>query len=337
MAFLRTHKHNTEVTILGTTFARVIEIINGYTLEFEDGAYTVKLVGSNNNLFDSAVLVRNQVQVVSTNSAGLIASATDTQISQSVNFKDGVYLDVSSSVTGTAYPNGTRTHPVNNLTDALALCGIWSSSTINLAGTLTLDQSVSGKEIISWKNGKVDLNGQMVIATRFKNLEVYGTQSYIGLFYNCRVKNLQGLNGVYEDCSFMYSGALTVLASGAVSLLNCTSNISGGHTVIFDCDNDNIELELRNVSMGLKLINYKHADNLAELGFLSGMLELDPTCTAGNIYVGGICGLVDNSGAGCNVNVDGLAATSIAGGGLTTDEHNKLMKTLEQNKFIALK
>lgn len=53
MAHLRTHKHNTEVTVAGTTFARTIEIINGYSIEFEDGFYSVKLIGSNNNIFDT--------------------------------------------------------------------------------------------------------------------------------------------------------------------------------------------------------------------------------------------------------------------------------------------
>lgn len=72
--FLRTHRHNTEVTVAGVTYARTIEIINGYSIEFEDGQYSVRLEGSNNNIFDieNNVLVQNQVQVIPTNSAGLI-------------------------------------------------------------------------------------------------------------------------------------------------------------------------------------------------------------------------------------------------------------------------
>lgn len=74
MAFLRTHKHNTAVTVAGVTYARFVEIINGYSVEFEDGAYSVNLSGSNNNIFDIAagILVQNQVQVIPNNSAGLI-------------------------------------------------------------------------------------------------------------------------------------------------------------------------------------------------------------------------------------------------------------------------
>lgn len=76
--FPDTHRHNTEVTVAGTTFARTIEIINGYSVEFEDGAYSVRLAGSNNNIFDveNGVLVQNQVQVISQNAAGLIVTSS---------------------------------------------------------------------------------------------------------------------------------------------------------------------------------------------------------------------------------------------------------------------
>jgi len=70
----KTHNHNTEVTIVGTTYARSIEILPPYSIEYEDGQYTVVLIGSNNNIFDVAngILVQNQVQVIPSNSAGLV-------------------------------------------------------------------------------------------------------------------------------------------------------------------------------------------------------------------------------------------------------------------------
>jgi len=74
MPFPDTHSHNTEVTVAGVTYARVIEIINGYSITFDDGQYTVRLVGSNNNFFDveNGILNQNQVQVIAGNAAGLI-------------------------------------------------------------------------------------------------------------------------------------------------------------------------------------------------------------------------------------------------------------------------
>lgn len=68
-------RHNTEATVAGVTYARLIEIINGYSVQFTpDSQWTVILKGSNNNIFDveNGILVQNQVQVISNNSAGLI-------------------------------------------------------------------------------------------------------------------------------------------------------------------------------------------------------------------------------------------------------------------------
>ena len=70
--------HNTAVSIVGTTYARQILLINGYAVEFEDGQYSVRLEGSNNDIWDiqTGKLIQNQVQVIPTNSAGLIQTAT---------------------------------------------------------------------------------------------------------------------------------------------------------------------------------------------------------------------------------------------------------------------
>lgn len=64
-----THLHNTTVTVGGVNLARVVEIINGYTVTFEAGAYAVNLVGANNNISD--VMNLNSVSLRSANSAGL--------------------------------------------------------------------------------------------------------------------------------------------------------------------------------------------------------------------------------------------------------------------------
>jgi len=75
MPCIDAYNRNTAVTVAGTTFAPTFEIINGYTVEFTpDAQWTVVIEQSNNNIFDVAggILVQNQVQVIPTNSAGLI-------------------------------------------------------------------------------------------------------------------------------------------------------------------------------------------------------------------------------------------------------------------------
>lgn len=84
MGYPETHRHNTIVTLGGTTFARLVEIINGYTISFENGAYAVSVVGGNSNVADVTNL--NSVQLRSNNSAGVVvvgaaaASLTDARV-----------------------------------------------------------------------------------------------------------------------------------------------------------------------------------------------------------------------------------------------------------------
>lgn len=77
--FERMVRHNTEVTVSGVTYARSLEIINGYKLYFEETGfdYTIRFVGSNNNFWETPEILipTPHVSYISTNSAGLIVTA----------------------------------------------------------------------------------------------------------------------------------------------------------------------------------------------------------------------------------------------------------------------
>lgn len=92
MVFDKTHNHNTEVTLSGTTFARTLEIINGYTITFEDGAYSVKCVGANHNIGDIKNV--NQVSLIIGNSSGLIVSGSGVTAQDKTDIINGI-LDSS--------------------------------------------------------------------------------------------------------------------------------------------------------------------------------------------------------------------------------------------------
>lgn len=101
---LDTHRHNTEVTLGGATYARFIEFINGYTITFEDGSYAVNLTGSNNNISDVATV--NSVSIRSANSAGLITvtSGSGVTAGDKTDIIEGVWDELLSAHTtaGTA-------------------------------------------------------------------------------------------------------------------------------------------------------------------------------------------------------------------------------------------
>lgn len=79
MAWPPTHTRYDPYTIGSTTYAQGVGFINGYTVEFENGMYEVRLVGANTNLAD--VKVVNSVSVVPSNSAGLIVVSSGSGLS----------------------------------------------------------------------------------------------------------------------------------------------------------------------------------------------------------------------------------------------------------------
>jgi hypothetical protein len=83
IAFPDTHRHNTQVTLSGVTYARTFEVINGYTVEFEDtgSPYTVRCIGANHNLADVFVAGTTEVSLIIGNSAGLITVSSGSGLS----------------------------------------------------------------------------------------------------------------------------------------------------------------------------------------------------------------------------------------------------------------
>ncbi len=71
-----THRHATESTLAGVTYARQLEILSPYTITFQDVGtpYTVLCTGGNHNISD--VKNVNQVSLIIGNSAGLITVST---------------------------------------------------------------------------------------------------------------------------------------------------------------------------------------------------------------------------------------------------------------------
>lgn len=99
----RTHKHNTEVSVVGVTYSRTLEIVNNYSIQFTpDTQASVILEGSNNNFFDieNGILVQNQVQVVPTNSAGL----------QTVTQGSGVTEQDKNDIAGKVWDRNLTSH-----------------------------------------------------------------------------------------------------------------------------------------------------------------------------------------------------------------------------------
>ena len=293
MTFLATHDHNKAINLGGVVIARVIEIINGYTITFEDGQYAVNLVGANSNIAD--VTNVNQVSVRSSNSAGLqdlstlLASAYQNQV---------VFSAVGQS--GTDTPVGTRSTPVNNFDDAVILSGNLGIRRIQMAtsGTLGGGTVATGK-VFSGDNPAVDVltirSSAEVSDCGFENLTVRGVLDGNNIFKHCTIADINYVNGLLQECAL--TGTIEIDGTAQANIINCWSGTAGledHQLVTIDMGGSGNSLALRNYSGGLKLTNYS-GEGAITLDFASGRLVVDPSCTGGTIGVRGICDVTDNS------------------------------------------
>lgn len=332
MAYPRTHNHNTSVTVGGVTLARVVEIINGYTVTFEDGQYAINLVGANSNVGD--IVNVNQVSVRSANSAGL----QDLSVLLSAAYQGEVCVDVINGQSGTDVPIGTRTQPVNNFNDAKTIAVKEGLRRIRILSSCTLDtvDFSDGYVFISDNPGTDVLTvaaGANVQYCEFNNLSIQGTADGNNIYRECVMLDIDFTSGFIFQCSL--NGTIKINGGELLALLSCFSNrLAGTQQPVVDF-NGNGQLILRDYHGAIELRNHTDTNNDGDLclDFSSGVCIIHSSCTAGYMPVRGVCRVVDNSN-GANVvdeTVNSLVSTNAASLGVINDGVKKASILIPHN------
>jgi hypothetical protein len=300
MPFDKTHNHNTTITVGGVTLARVVEIINGYTVTFEDGQYAVNLVGANSNVGD--VVNVNQVSVRSANSAGL----QDLSTILSAAYQGEVVVDFTNGQSGTDVPIGTRSTPVNNIADALTIAAKEGANTLRFAESTTLSNVTIPQGFILTSDSpalvKLTVNPSATVqGCEFINVTFEGTADGNNIIRECLLLNVDYVSGFIFQCSL--EGTISIVPGSLCALLSCFSNtLAGQPNPIIDF-NGNGKVILRDYQGAIELIN--HTDTSGDgdlcLDFSSGVCIIRPSVTAGFIPIRGICRVVDESTGTANV------------------------------------
>jgi hypothetical protein len=299
ICMLKTHRHNTEVTLSGLVYARIVEVLAPYTVEFEDGQYAVNCIGANHNLSD--VKVANQVSLIVNNAAGLIGNA---QIEYS-SFGGGVTVDISSSTSGTVFPTGTPQLPVNNFEDALLIASVRGFSTFYIIGDATVDNANNFDGMIfvgeSQTKSELDVDSDAsVVGCEFYDATIIGTLDGDCKLRNCTIGTLNYVNGVIEQC-LLEIGTITLGGGAEAHFLDCWSGVAGTSTPIIDMGGSGQDLSLRNYNGGIRIQNKSGPDPIS-IDLNCGHIILDSDVTNGDIVIRGIGKLTDNS-VGANVNI----------------------------------
>lgn len=309
MPFLDTHIHNPPVTVGGVTLARVVEIINGYTVTFEDGQYAVNLSGANSNVGD--VVNLNQVSVRSANSAGL----TYSKEIEDLSFGDNrVWVDTINGVDSTTYPAGTPSLPTNSFFNAATIVynrqlpsryygrGTESISGADISYSNLLGASIAGA-VFNIGSG-CNTEGLVAENVYFPTAILSGNAHFI----RCTLGDIIDFHGAADYCGL--AGTISLCDHTTIyEFNNCQSNVPGaGNTPIIDCGNHpNLQLSIRGYSGGIELRNISESNSNVSVDLVAGHVILDSSVTNGNITIRGN-GYVTNNGS-VEPTLDGLSAT----------------------------
>ena len=304
--------HNTEYVVSGVTYARKIEMINSYKLQFTpDSQWSVRLAGSNNNLFDiyGGTLVQNQVQVIPQNSAGLISQLA-IEFSE---YAEGVFFDPTNSTgkatSGTFTPAGTRRSPSDNLADVKTILSARGLSKIRLLGNWTTGATDNIDEYTmvgeGWNYSTITVtSGCSTSNTEFEDVAGTGTLSGIVEMRRCKLLALSGLLGTVKNSVLSANLNFTGTSADLMEFLNCDQGSTALGVLTFDMNGDGPALSMRKVCGGFKLTN-KSGTAKVVVDYVAGQFQMDSTVTAGTIIVRGMYWISLNDATGITLQTGG--------------------------------
>ena len=215
-------------------------------------------------------------------------------ITQSAAFSGTVSLDFGSLNSGTTWPNGTLTQPVNNWTDAILIAEREGITKILFKdGNVVLDKGYPGWTFIGGSaNPKysIDMNGQDVSGCTFASCTLTGTAASTspGPHVSCRLvglSNVAGVNGEFHDCGFRNNFTLT---DGDYLFHNCFSELAGTGKPNIDGNGANFSLSLRDYDGGANFLNFSDPLCRATLDANSAAPRWQASCTAGEFVIRGV-------------------------------------------------
>lgn len=297
--------HIAPITVSGVQLARVVEILDPYVIEFEDDLYNVNIVGGNSNVSDKSI--KNQVGVNTANSAGLTFS---TQINEQ-SFAGYVWINTVNGLSGTSFPRGTPTDPVDNWDDADVIADTLRLERFKLAHMIIMPvaENLDGYTIegLNPVGSQIGFQGGSCMNMSLSNLSFGGLMGE-GFFSarECVLGTTMSLEAGLFECVLNGNIQLdaTPVGPADISFMNCVSGFPGNTPFVLDCNGTTADIQFRNWSGGMQIQNF--TNSFMSIDMAQGKVILDASCTGGQILLRGLGELEDNSGAGCTVIRTGL-------------------------------
>lgn len=271
----------------------------------------------------AAILPTAFTQVVLTSSA---SATLQEQIDiQYASFGGEVRVDLLSTHTGTAYPNGTPRQPVNNFTDALAIAQERGFDVIQVIGDATIDSGLDFTDMEFHGQGQnltlFTLDpAAILINTTFRYAAITGTLDGDSRLIDCNISTLNFVNGLVQDCG-LAAGTITLAGAEPAMFVNCFSLVPGGTGSTIDMGGSGQALSMNGFDGVITVINKTGADE-ASVHLRAGKVILDSTVTNGSLHVRGVGELTDNTTGTAVVDND------LVDGGDLRDSHGQVERSV---------
>lgn len=325
----------TVVNFTDQSIATVLEVVSETQIEttpLEDGSLNVWTLNDAYKIWNVDICQLNGGNVVAQDDLAqeispLLAAANvafDRQLSsattalqqgelQRAAYNDGASVLTTSPYSGTAYPNGTLSQPVNNLTDAVSIAQALGVSKIYLFDDLTVNSgSYSGFHFVSVAPNVTITNsgGATFTDCVFENLTVAGN---IGNSYlkNCFLGAVTLAGARLERCIFTNS-AVTFTGASAVTMTNCAEWITSGSGVTFNLNSFSGAIVCQGW-FGRMLLDDKPNAGDIYITFGAGSIDIPANIAVGTITLSGNGSFTLDPGATATVNGDDLMTNATIG------------------------
>jgi hypothetical protein len=229
----------------------------------------------------------------------IVNDLVDGERQQDMSFDGAVYIDSVNGTSGTRYPQGIQTNPVDNFTDAVTIANLHNITTLHLVSDFTIPASANVTGFTIEGEGRrlttviVDQNATLESCI-FRNCYVTGVLDNESSLVHCTAEDLEIRNGNLEDCTLLGTITLAGNVSAVAKIIDCWSGVPGTSTPIIDMGGAAGALSVRGYHGGITLRN-KTGTSAVSVDMASGQLILESTITNGTIVARGVGKLVDNS------------------------------------------
>ncbi len=234
------------------------------------------------------------------NTTGNNVNLTNLLISASIQQEDSyngtIHINtLENSSSGTKYPIGTASRPVNNFLDAHTLAENLGIINYKIVGEIELETGLIHSSINSDGHYcKINFNNNYFDGSYIESATVTGiinTEYFdeINSLNKCNVINVSGLNANLKECSI---GESVVFNSGEYSLAFC---VAGPDGATISMPHRGTSLIFRNWTGPITFLNCCSSDSNIIMDSNSALITIDESCISGNFVFYGIGEVINNS------------------------------------------